>query len=311
MESYKVGDKISFGRSFQQHEYVIKDIKYGGMGAILIANIISGGDFVHRSKLAIKTIGSRFFSDNELQMFERELNIWILLEHSRILPLRAIYRFSNGLYALMPYCFDNLRDILIRERKLTLDHAIAMAIQIIEALDYAKSLFKIVHLDIKPENILCNYDHTDKKPSYLLSDWGIASIQNSYYLSGNNKDLSNNILFKTYNNFGTLPYMSPERLRGQTHSNIYSDVYSVGMILFETIAGHLPFDYKSSNIAVQILKGDYFVFAQHFLNQYGNKRLNSFITNCISPDFNERFCDYQTIMRELKRVKNPIIGLFG
>lgn len=289
-------------------EYSIQSVKEGGMGQVLILDRLterSGIDRIHRARIAAKLIKTSSFSAETCAQFERELNIWITLEHPRIAPLLKIVPVNNSLLALMPYCSNNLREIISKAGVFQKDTALLVISQIIEALHYAYNTFKIVHLDIKPENVLVEPGLPDKI-SYLVSDWGIANIQDIWFNKNKIGDYLSCVT-ETYNNFGTLPYMAPERLLGSVPSNITSDIYGVGMILYEMLIGQLPFDFSNSNpLQNQIINVHYMDHAIIKLKKLNDNRLAQFILNCIHPDIRARYSDYDILQKELKKLGSPI-----
>jgi len=293
-------------------EYSIRSVKEGGMGQVLILDRLtkmSGLDRIHRPRIAAKLIKTSNFSAETCVQFERELNIWITLEHPRITPLLKIVRVNDSLFALMPYCANNLKELISEAGVFQKSTALLVITQIIEALHYAFDTFKIVHLDIKPENVLVEPGLSDK-PSVLVSDWGIANIQAVWYNENKIGDYLSCIT-ETYNNFGTLPYMAPERLIGSVPSNIASDIYGAGMVLFEMLFGRLPFYFDNSNpLPNQIVNAHYMDYAIIKLKKLNDNRLAQFIINCIHPDIKARYNDYGILQKELKKIGNPIRSFF-
>lgn len=293
-------------------EYGIQAVKEGGMGQVLILDRLTkrtGIDRIHRPRIAAKLIKTSDFSAETCAQFERELNIWITLEHPRIAPLLKIVRVNGSLLALMPYCSNNLRELISEAGVFQKSTALLVITQIIEALHYAHDTFKIVHLDIKPENVLVEPSMSDKV-SYLVSDWGIANIQDVWFNKNKIGDYLSCIT-ETYNNFGTLPYMAPERLLGSVPSNIASDIYGVGMILYEMLFGQLPFDFNNSNpLQNQIVNAHYMDHAIIKLKKLNDNRLAQFILNCIHPDIRARYNNYDILQKELKKIGKPIRSFF-
>lgn len=294
-------------------EYRIEEIKKGGMGVVYILKRLSpreGIDRIHLPMIAAKTVNCEFIHSRNFNDFEHELNVWISLDHPNIVPLLKIVSIQNLFMALMPVYSDSLRDRLIeRHNIIELEDAIKIISSVISALEYAYRIFKIIHLDVKPENILVR-NNFDEQPEYFLSDWGIASVQRNYCLSAAGRIIDKEHIYKTYNNFGTLPYMGPERLIPGVKSSIASDVYSIGMIFYELLLGRLPFDITDKRIELQIISEEYFALANKCLSPYGNKRVHDFILKCINPDPALRYFDYKDIQNDLKKLGSKFFGFW-
>ncbi len=155
--------------------------------------------------------------------FKREAAIGERLNHPNIMKVYGDEQRSR-IYMVMEWCDGRLLRRVIDEGKLPQDRAIRIASHILEALDYIHAN-GVVHRDLKPENIMVD-DHDNIK----LIDFGIASDSSSRRL--------------TYANFtatlGTPNYISPEQVKGKRGDG-RSDVYSVGVILYEMLTGKLPF----------------------------------------------------------------------
>ncbi len=132
-----------------------------------------------------------------------------------------------SLYYVMPYLEgETLRDRLVRERQLPVDEAVRISREVADALAYAHGL-GIVHRDIKPENILFMGGHA------VIADFGVASAVD---LAGGTR------LTQSGLSVGTPVYMSPEQALGQREVDGRSDIYSLGCVLYEMLAGEPPFE---------------------------------------------------------------------
>jgi serine/threonine-protein kinase len=160
------------------------------------------------------------------ERFLREIETAARLNHPNILPLHDSGEADGFAYYVMPYVEgESLRDRLDRETQLPLDEAMQIAREVADALAYAHS-HDVVHRDIKPENILMGAGHA------VVSDFGIARAISA---AGGEK------LTETGLAVGTPAYMSPEQLAGGEHLDGRTDVYSLGCVLYEMLAGEPPF----------------------------------------------------------------------
>lgn len=293
-------------------EYRIEEIKKGGMGVVYILKRLTsrdGIDRIHLPMIAAKTVNTEFVASRNINDFKHELNVWISLDHPNIVPLLKIVSIDNMFTALMPVYSCSLRDHCIKRGKIEFKDSIRIISSVISALEYAYRTFKVTHLDVKPENILIR-NNFEEQPDYYLADWGIASVQRNYCLSVAGRAIDNEHIYKTYNNFGTLPYMGPERLISGVKSSIASDVYSIGMIFYELLFGSLPFDISGNRIELQIITEEYFALANKYLFSYGNERVHDFILKCINPDPALRYLDYKVMQNDLKKIGSKFFGFW-
>ncbi len=160
------------------------------------------------------------------ERFLSEIKTTAKLQHPHILALLDSGEVDGVLYYVMPFVEgESLRARLDREAQLPLDHATRIASEVMDALDYAHQ-HRIIHRDIKPENILLAAGHA------VLADFGIAiAIDRAAgdHLTGTGITL------------GTPAYMSPEQSLGEPHIDHRSDIYSAGCVLYEMLAGEVPF----------------------------------------------------------------------
>ncbi|MHB8883259.1 MAG: serine/threonine-protein kinase [Thermodesulfovibrionales bacterium] len=292
------GATITIPHDLTVYTYRVFDIKSGGMGIVFILDKEKGAwNAVFQQMIALKTFKREYASSINQQLFERELNIWIVLEHKNVLPLRKILTQENDFLAVMPFCEGSLRHLISESQdKLNKTLAIQVVSQVITGLEYAYNEYKILHLDIKPENILFEFIN-DK--TYRISDWGISKLQASFVQAVHSNV---NGIAETYGNFGTLPYMSPERLLGHPN-NISFDVYSIGIMFYEIIFGCLPFnDLSMQHIHSQILNGDYYEKAATDLKKIGDNRVANIILNCLNPDYKHRYDSYAEVRNDLSMV---------
>jgi serine/threonine-protein kinase len=307
--AFKIGDQISIDGI----PYQIENIKQGGMAFVLILKRVTesssvGYEVVFQSKIAVKTLKRALWESLGPELFRRELNIWVTLEHPNIVPLRLITKYKNDFLAIMPFYWGNLRNMLSLSKPIKQEIIINIIKQVIKGLNYAFCSFKLLHLDIKPENILSNLSSNNR---YLISDWGIASLQQTHYSSISNGIHEEGLFNLTFGNFGTLPYMSPDRLIG-THSNVQFDIYSLGILFYELLTGEIPFELHSGKfLYAQILNGDYYNIAKRRLTQTSNGYLSSIILNCITPDLRNRYEDYFSLDADLSRANSRVFTLFN
>jgi serine/threonine-protein kinase len=220
-------------RTALAHRYALQqEIGRGGMATVYLAE-----DLKHNRKVAIKVLRPDLTATLGPERFLREVRIAAQLNHPHILGLHDSGEANGFLYFVMPYAEgEPLRARISREKQLSIDEALALTRQVASALDYAHDL-GVIHRDIKPENILLHRDHA------LVADFGIALAVTA---AGGER------MTETGLSLGTPAYMSPEQVAGEEGIDRRSDIYSLGCVLYEMLAGDPPF--VASNPRAVLLK---------------------------------------------------------
>jgi serine/threonine-protein kinase len=183
-------------------------------------------DLKHHRKVAVKVLRPELSAALGPERFLREIEIEARLTHPHILPLYDSGEAGGFLYYVMPYIEgESLRDRLDREKQLPVEDALEITRDIAAALSHAHS-HDVIHRDIKPENILLSGGEA------VVADFGIARAVTE---AGGEK------LTGTGVSIGTPAYMSPEQATGSEDLDGRSDVYSLGCVLYEMLAGEAPF----------------------------------------------------------------------
>lgn len=183
---------------------------------------------IHRDTgelVALKELNPLHFSTKK---FLREIRILSGLEHPNIIRCHGVAHNQGKRYLVTEYCEGGtLRDLLTTPNSLTLEYKLKIIIDILDGLSYAHQE-GIIHRDLKPENILLSVTSQGWKPK--ISDFGVAKIER--------EDTINN-LGSNMGDTGSPAYMAPEQFYGKYSYS--SDLYSVGIILYELILGDRPF----------------------------------------------------------------------
>ena len=212
----------AFRIAMADHYEIQAPLAEGSVASIYLAN-----DIRHGRRVALKVLrpdASAAFSDVR---FVREIKFLAHLQHPHILALYDSGLAAGILYYVMPYVpGESLRARLSRERKLSLRDATRVACQLAGALDYAHR-HGVIHRDIKPENILLAEMHA------MLMDFGIAR---AIGLAAG-EQLTSPLAVGP----GTPAYMSPEQFIPGSELDGRTDVYSLGIVVYEMLSGELPF----------------------------------------------------------------------
>ncbi len=209
---------------------VEEEIGHGAMATVFLAR-----DRRHDRRVAIKLLRAEIAATLGTERFLREIRFVARLTHPHILPLLDSGEAGGLPYYVMPYVDGrSLRELLDRRRALPVDEAVAIAREVADGLHYAHAA-GIVHRDIKPENILLHGGHA------MIADFGIARAVDAAA-----DDRTTTIGLTV----GTPAYMSPEQAIGEERIDGRSDVYSLGVVLFELIAGVPPFTGQTSRATI-------------------------------------------------------------
>ena len=215
-------DPIDRLRTALSDRYTIEhELGAGGMATVYLAH-----DHKHDRKVAIKVLRPELAAVLGAERFLQEIKVTANLHHPHILELYDSGDADGALYYMMPYVEgESLRDRLNRDKQLPIDDAMAVAREVADALSFAHSR-GVVHRDIKPENILLEAGHA------VIADFGIARAVS---VAGGER------LTETGLALGTPAYMSPEQAAGTGDLDGRSDVYALGCVLYEMLAGQPPF----------------------------------------------------------------------
>ena len=202
---------------------IIKKIGSGGM-----ANVYLAEDLILERKVAVKMMALDFQEDEQnLRRFQREALSTTELDHPNIVNIYDVGEGSQP-YIVMEYIDGmDLKEYILENHPIPYHKAIQIMSQILDGIAYAHKN-NVIHRDIKPHNILICHDGHVK-----ITDFGIAVA------------LSQNSITQTNSLLGSVQYISPEQARGNIVTK-QSDIYSLGIVLYELLAGTVPFDGESA-----------------------------------------------------------------
>ncbi len=201
------------------------ELAHGGMATVYLAR-----DVRHDRRVAIKVLREELAAAVGAERFLEEIRVTASLQHPHILPLFDSGNVDGLLWYVMPFVEgETLRSRLAREGRLPVDTALQFFCEMADALDYAHH-HGVVHRDVKPENVLLQSGHA------LVADFGIALALER---AGGER------LTRTGISLGTPQYMAPEQAAGEHAVDARTDVYALGAVLYEMIAGEAPFAAES------------------------------------------------------------------
>ncbi len=199
---------------------VEREVGHGGMAVVYLAR-----DCRHDRVVALKVLQERFSEVLGSERFLREIRLAARLHHPHLLPLYDSGEADGFLYYVTPYIEGgSLRDRLVAQGRIALGPALRLTRQAADALDYAHRQ-NVVHRDVKPENILLEEGHA------VVADFGVARAVTA---------AADSALTQTGMLIGTPAYMSPEQA-GDEPLDARCDIYALGCVLFEMLAGRPPF----------------------------------------------------------------------
>jgi serine/threonine-protein kinase len=196
-----------------------RELGRGGMATVYLAH-----DLNHDRSVALKVVLPELAASIGNERFQREIRVAARLQHPHILSVYDSGEGAGRLWYTMPFVEgESLRERLLRESQLPVDEAVRIVREVALALDYAHR-HDVIHRDIKPENILLSDGQA------LVADFGVARALGSEAP-----------LTRTGMAIGTPAYMSPEQASGERTVDARSDIYALGCVLYELLAGEPPF----------------------------------------------------------------------
>ncbi len=201
------------------HYKIVEKIGAGGMGEVYLAE-----DSKLKRHVALKFMPLQYMNDDALrQRFTREARSVAALSHPNVVTIHEVDEFNGRPFFAMEHVEGESLRKIIKKGKLNTDEAVNYTMQICEGLHKAHES-GIIHRDIKPGNIIIDADNRAR-----ILDFGLAMV------TGEDK------LTKTGSTLGTVGYMSPEQIEGKKVDQ-RSDIFSVGVILYEMVTGRRPFE---------------------------------------------------------------------
>ena len=263
------------------------------MGEVFLAE-----DTSLRRKIALKVLRSDSISDERARLrLIREAQAAAALEHPNICAIYEVGESNGQTFISMQYVAGETLDVFVKHKSIDLPHLLNLAIQVADAIAEAHSL-GIVHRDIKPGNIMIT-----PRGSVKVMDFGLAKL--CQLGESINTEAETVPLISTQGAIiGTLPYMSPEQVRGEA-LDARSDIFGFGVVLYELLTNHQPFAQKSSAAtASAILTTDPPPLAR--FSKEVPAELERIIAKTLRKDADERYQTTKDLLIDLKSLKDEL-----
>ena len=213
-------------------DYVLQDeLPRGGMSRVFLA--------VERAlnrKVVLKVLDPELAATLSAERFKREIALAARLQHPHIVPLLHAGAVNGLLFYSMPFVEgESLRELMVRERPMSLERITQILDEVSGALDFAHAQ-GVVHRDIKPENVMLFHGQA------VVLDFGIAKAVSDSTANGSTTAPR---LTLQGTSLGTPTYIAPEQAAGDPSLDHRADIYSVGCVAYEMLTGHPPFRGKT------------------------------------------------------------------
>ena len=274
------------GRKLASRYDILREVGRGGMGVVYLAM-----DTVLEREVAIKMLTSGNLQGDQRERFEREARAVAKLDHPGIVPIYDFAAFGDNLFFVMPYIEGKTLRAVQKDETLKPHEVLEIGAQVAEALHYSHQR-GIVHRDIKPENIMVVREGEEWRAK--LMDFGIA-------LGPKDSRMTKSDII-----VGTLAYLPPESILDSSTSPA-ADIYSLGVVLFESLSGKLPFSGDTQTVLYKIVHSE--PEPPGLIASLVDMETENIILACMSKAVAARPRDgteIASVFRELsRRLKNP------
>jgi len=212
---------------------ILGELGRGGMGVVYRAR-----DPKLNRDVAVKLIASMDLTPELEERFQREAQVVAQMDHPAIVTIHDVGRDEGSLFFVMPLVGGTNLLRLIRDQSLRLGEVVDIGIQVAEALDYSHAR-GVVHRDVKPANIMVTREEGGSAVRVRVMDFGLA------------RSTTESRLTKTGTLVGTVAYLSPEQVASRSFDG-RSDIYSLGVVLYECLVGEPPFTGEVQSILYRI-----------------------------------------------------------
>ena len=275
-----------------QNYRIVRQLGSGGMGEVYLAE-----DVRLNRKVALKLLPPHFtVNPDRVRRFEREARAASSLNHPNIVTIYEIGKSNTAHFIATEFVDGKTLRQLINEKPFALNETLNVSMQVADALSGAHAA-GIVHRDIKPENIMIRQDGYVK-----ILDFGLAKLTEQHTTDA---DLERPTLLQSNPGLvmGTVQYMSPEQARAK-NVGIGTDIWSLGIVMYELLAGHVPFTGETASHVMVSLMED----KLPALNDHANipEELDQLVTKALCKNQKQRYQTAGQIARDLKTLKQKL-----
>ena len=274
--------------AFADRYEIEREVGQGGMATVYLAR-----DLRHDRQVALKVLRPELAAAMGGDRFTREIQIIARLSHPHILPLHDSGELGGYLFYVMPFVEgESLREKLQRDGRLPIHEALRILREVLDALAYAHG-HGIVHRDIKPDNVMLSGRHA------IVADFGVAKAVSA---AGGEKLTTVGLAL------GTPSYMSPEQATGETDLDHRSDIYAVGALAYEMLAGEPPFNKRTAQaiLAAQVMEQPEEITEKRSNVSPGFSHL---IMRCLEKDRADRWQTAEELLPLLETLATPSGGM--
>ena len=283
--AYEPGDQI-------QNYRIVRELGSGGMGDVYVAE-----DIRLSRKVALKLLPPHFtVNPDRVRRFEREARAASALNHPNIVTIYEIGQSNTTHFIATEFVEGKTLRQLINEKPFTLAETLNVTMQVAEALSGAHAA-GIVHRDVKPENIMMRPDGYVK-----ILDFGLAKLTEQQAMDA---DLEMPTLLQTNPGLvmGTVQYMSPEQARAK-NVGVRTDIWSLGIVIYELLAGHVPFSGEtSSHVMVSLMENQLPPLRDH---ANVPEELDRLVSKALRKNQKERYQTTDQLARDLRGLKQKL-----
>ena len=269
--------------------YRVVGVKHGGMGVVRLLKRTVAGDLepvVYKALLAAKTFNDA--DDIETRkLVTNELKHWLPLKHQNVVELLALGDLNFQLAALMPVAQTSIEELRVERGVMPVASVVEVLRQAACGLEYAWSTRHLLHLDVKPANLLVMGEDGGRR-NVCVSDWGMSAVRSASH--GGSKQ------------GGTLPYMAPERFVSEAQQSCSWDVFSLGITFLRLTTNEFPLD-VNANIPNQLVSGAYLGRAASLLGRTNlHTHAQRAVLFLIHPNPQQRISNYGDVYDALDEI---------
>ena len=276
-------EELTTGSTFAERYQIIEELGKGGMGKVYKVH-----DTEIREKVALKLLKSEIALDEKtIERFRNEIRLARKIAHKKVGRMFDLGKAEGTYFITMEYVpGQDLKGLIRQTGKLAIETTVSIVKQVCEGLEEAHKL-GVVHRDLKPSNIMIN-----REGNVRIMDFGIARSIKTKGLTGAGVMI------------GTPEYMSPEQAEAKAVDH-RSDIYSLGIVLYEMVTGLLPFE-GDTPLSIAMKHKSEKLKPPKLLNPQIPDDLNSLILKCLEKSKTDRYQAVEEVSKDISGVEKKI-----